>query len=228
MRLSILVSLFLLVPAASVAEARWKSDPDSGCKVWHSFPDQETVMHWKGKCIAGKAHGKGKMTWNYEQDGEKMLSFYLGEMKEGKMNGKGRAYFANGDRHYGNFRDDKKHGFGIYSKRDGAGYKGEYQNGMRHGHGVQVWADGSRYEGPFIDDQMHGRGAYYFGNGNRYEGPFVNGRMEGFGSAYYANGNRYEGPFKDDKMHGVGSCLRDNNQWASCEWREGEFVQFAK
>ena len=51
--------------------------------------------------------------------------------------------------------------------------------------------------------------------------------MEGFGSAYYANGNRYEGPFKDDKMHGVGSCLRGNNQWASCEWREGEKSEFA-
>ena len=54
------------------------------------------------------------------------------------------------------------------------------------------------------------------------------GKMEGFGSAYYANGNRYEGPFKDDKMHGVGSCLRENNKWASCEWRDGEFVGFAQ
>ncbi len=47
----------------------------------------------------------------------------LGQYKDGKINGKGTLYYADGDKYTGDFVNDKKEGEGIY-----------------------IWGNGNRYE----------------------------------------------------------------------------------
>jgi len=44
------------------------------------------------------------------------LSRYEGEFQEGKMHGKGKRYYANGNIYDGNFCEDKAHGQGRFYK----------------------------------------------------------------------------------------------------------------
>lgn len=218
--------ILLMLSAPAAAKGRWLEDASSGCKVWTANPKPDQEVRWSGKCLDGKATGRGKATWSLNADGKEVVSIYIGQMKDGKRHGTGSQYFADGARYYGEYQNNLPHGFGIYTSPDGGRYEGKYRNGKMHGAGVKTWPDGNWYEGPFVEDKMQGRGVYHYKNGNRYEGPFENGEMHGFGNAFYANGGRYNGPFVHDKMHGIGTCLRENDIWAKCEWEMGEFVRW--
>ena len=58
--------------------------------------------YWKD----GKLHGRGGYIWD---DG-----CYIGEYKEGKWDGEGTRYWAEGDRYEGGFKDDKRYGQGTH------------------------------------------------------------------------------------------------------------------
>ena len=53
-----------------------------------------------GQVVNGKAEGKGIRYWD---DGER----YEGDFKNGKIEGKGIYYYNNGDRYEGNFKNNK-------------------------------------------------------------------------------------------------------------------------
>ena len=87
----------------------------------------------------------------YDDNGEK----YIGEMKNGLKEGKGRMYFNNGSRYEGDFKNDKMEGKGILYFNDG------------------------RYEGDFKNDKMEGKGILYGLNGPILDGNWKDGKFTG-------------------------------------------------
>ena len=65
-----------------------------------------------------------------------MNKIFLGNYAEGKKNGIGKLYFA-----------------------DGSFYDGEFIANDIHGTGVYVWPDEKRYEGQWGKNKMHGNGS---------------------------------------------------------------------
>lgn len=61
---------------------------------------------------------------------------YIGDYKNGKKNGWGSFYFADGDRYIGYFKDNMRHGSGTYYWNNGDMYEGEWKNGKRDGEGT--------------------------------------------------------------------------------------------
>lgn len=227
--LIVLLALVVALPAgAQDKPGRWERDAKTGCMIWTANPLPEQSVHWTGPCVDDKARGRGTATWSINKGNKEIITYYVGEMEDGKRNGKGSQFFADGARYSGEYVNNIPDGFGIYTAPDGARYEGKYRHGKKHGIGVKTWPNGDWYEGPFVDDKMQGRGVFHYKNGNRYEGPFVKGEMQGFGTAYYTNGNRYRGPFVHGKMDGIGSCLREDDTWAACEWKNGEFVRWVE
>ena len=66
---------------------------------------------------------------------------YEGQLKNGKIEGKGIYYYNNGNRYVGDFKNEKREGKGIF-----------------------YWNDGNRYEGDFKNGKIEGKGIYYFNN----------------------------------------------------------------
>lgn len=53
---------------------------------------------------------------------------YVGEYKDGKMDGKGTFTFSNGDKYVGEWKDNKLNGQGTYTHADGTVEKGIWEN----------------------------------------------------------------------------------------------------
>ncbi|HSK13350.1 MAG TPA: hypothetical protein VK907_09045 [Phnomibacter sp.] len=103
---------------------------------------------------------------------------YVGQVKDGKANGRG---------------------VGIYSS--GSVYRGDWRNDLRHGEGIFEWSDGEKYEGEYHEDMRHGFGVYYWSNGLRYVGQWQNDKREGMGTLYDKNNKIVaEGTWKNDKV----------------------------
>jgi hypothetical protein len=58
---------------------------------------------------------------------------YVGDWKEGKADGEGIYYYADGDKYDGKWKDDLKHGYGVYAYSNGDSYEGEWQEDAKHG-----------------------------------------------------------------------------------------------
>ena len=54
---------------------------------------------------------------------------YVGEVKGGKTNGKGKITWADGDVYEGEWKDGKRTGKGKYTWADGDVYEGEFKDG---------------------------------------------------------------------------------------------------
>ena len=118
---------------------------------------------------------------------------YIGQVVNGKMEGKGIFYLNNGDRYEGDWKNDKYDGKGIY-----------YYNN-------EPWK-GDRYEGDWKNGKKEGKGIYYYNSGNRYEGDYKNDKKEGKGIAYYNDGDREMGDWKNGKKIGKHLILSKNGE----------------
>ena len=115
-----------------------------------------------GKLLNVKVDKTGKFY------GELMLGStrYIGEYSNGLPNGKGVAYFSNGD---------------IYD--------GDWFNGKREGKGKITYEDGTTYEGEFKNDMFNGQGIFLYRGGSKDIGRWLNGdRLEY--TQYYENGDK--------------------------------------
>lgn len=102
---------------------------------------------------------------------------YVGEIENGKANGKG---------------------FGFWTT--GSIYDGQWKENLRHGKGEFTWADGEKYQGEFAEDQREGFGIYYWKNGERYEGQWKEDRRNGEGTLYDSKGKvKYSGKWVNDE-----------------------------
>ena len=64
-----------------------------------------------------------------------------------------RIYFDDGSFYVGEVKDGKYDGRGTYTYPDGEKYEGEFKDGKRHGRGTMEFPDGSRYEGEWKEDR---------------------------------------------------------------------------
>lgn len=88
--------------------------------------------------------------------------YYEGEVLFGVPDGKGDAYYDNGNH-----------------------YSGEWKHGYVHGKGAFTNSNGSKYVGEFSYNKMHGNGTFYFATGNTQECRFINGMQDGTSTIYY-------------------------------------------
>lgn len=73
--------------------------------------------------------------------------------------------FSDGARYVGELRDGKLNGKGTYAWPDGAKYVGEFNDDKRHGQGSYTWPDGSKYVGEWRDNKPNGQGTHYSADG---------------------------------------------------------------
>ncbi|EPS58162.1 hypothetical protein M569_16654, partial [Genlisea aurea] len=91
-----------------------------------------------GSWIRGTPEGPaGKYRW---RNG----NVYVGDMRGGKMSGKGTLTWVNGDTYEGSWMNGLMHGFGVYTWADGGGsYVGTWTKGLKDGKGA-LYPRGSR------------------------------------------------------------------------------------
>lgn len=95
---------------------------------------------------------------------------YVGEWKDGQMDGEGEE-----------LSPDKR-----LVKKNFLLYKGTYKNGKREGFGTYNYENGSTYKGLFKLGLKHGVGEFFNTKGKlQYEGSYVNGVRSGLGTYYY-------------------------------------------
>ena len=83
-------------------EGNYIKDSKTGCLVWFKNSSSEDSVQWSGGCKEGYAHGKGTMT-GYTNGTQ--TSKYIGELRNGKPNGKGVFTFWGDRKLSGNFRE---------------------------------------------------------------------------------------------------------------------------
>ena len=151
-------------------------------------------------------------TINYANDDQ-----YLGEIKNGLRNGKGKMTYSNGNIYSGDWIDDVFHGKGTYLKPNGQSMSGDWENGYLI-RGQIIFFKGVMGEEKYIGEVVysffgypvpHGMGAYFYMNGDKYVGEFVDYKKEGKGTFTWANGDSYCGYWQDDEFHGKGILNKD-------------------
>ena len=151
-------------------------------------------------------------TINYANDDQ-----YLGEIKNGLRNGKGKMTYSNGNIYSGDWIDDVFHGKGTYLKPNGQSISGDWENGYLI-RGQIIFFKGVMGEEKYIGEVVygffgypipHGMGAYFCLNGDKYVGEFVDYKKEGKGTFTWANGDSYCGFWQDDEYHGNGILNKD-------------------
>jgi hypothetical protein len=140
-------------------DAHWHEDAKfidtdrPNCQTWDAEPQRNESVAWTGDCKAGKANGKGVLTWRYtNRQGDPQSETFSGTLVGGMGDGAVSIVFSDGDR-----------------------YDGMYRNGHRNGHGISVRTSGSRFEGEWKDGKPNGFGTYTTKDGTRYEGDWTEG-----------------------------------------------------
>ena len=147
-------------------------DPEPGKNldfVWEpdlsSLPGIDPVTH--------AATGKGRLVWRVRgsasYDPRTVYSTYVGEMRDGRPDGRGRLEL-----------------------RTGAVMEGTWKAGLLEGRGSYRDAGGSLYEGAFVAGRAEGRGRLAGRDGSIYEGDFRAGLRDGRGTTRLPGGTVYE------------------------------------
>ena len=122
----------------------------------------------------------------YEIDGN--LKF-VGNISEGKYQGKGNLY-----------KDNKLL------------YEGNFKDGLYEGNGVLYVDENNKYEGFFKEGKYNSFGKLYKDNYLCFEGEFIEGKKNGHGIFYYPNKQKYfEGNFEKNEIKGEGIKYYDNS-----------------
>lgn len=104
-----------------------------GCYTWNPHPQPEETVTWSGRCVNGRASGRGKRVWRFRDGGVWKSSSGEGEL-----------------------RDGKEHGHWILRRANGTVSEGAYVTGKRSGHWVYRIADGKIWEGSIVDGKLQG------------------------------------------------------------------------
>lgn len=127
-------------------------DAKTGCQVWSDNYSPNDSITWKGACKENYADGFGTLTWFQNQ---KPVATYVGIMKKGNPNGKGK-YIIND--------------YGIL--------QGNFLNGQLDGQGsAEYFNFGQKQIGNFKNGILNGQGEINFTDGRKLKGNFVNGNL---------------------------------------------------
>ncbi|PWF55308.1 C13 family peptidase [Massilia glaciei] len=171
---------------------------------------------------------------------------YHGQLRDGRLHGKGRLAWANGAWYEGAFERGLFEGAGQHRTSAGALYRGSFRRGLMDGPGRLAGADGAVYVGQFARNEFNGvgrktvpgRGVYagqfrdgqYHGLGQwsgadeRYAGQFRRGRPHGKGVMRYNAGGMFAGEFADGVFHGGGRYEKADGQTFVGQFVRGAFT----
>ena len=210
--------------------------------------------HGFGISISSDGNTLFKGIWDLDKIGnfglflEKNGDYYLGQLKEGKFEGKGELNIEGVSKYKGDFEYDLPNGKGIFEDFENLyKYNGDWEMGYKNGKGVLEFHDGTIYEGEFEYDLPHGKGSFEdfenlykyngdwemgykngkgvleFLDGTIYEGEFKNDLYDGTGALKFSNGDKYEGEFKEGNIKGKGKFV-----WNDGKRYDGEYEDFMK
>ncbi|AMP14309.1 C13 family peptidase [Collimonas pratensis] len=150
-----------------------------------------------GPLVDGKLQGKGKIRWTNGNT-------YEGNFEKGLFSGNGEMHFEKGSKYKGDFVNGRFQGKGRFDLAGGEYYAGEFSSNEFTGYGVHQGKNGVRQAGTFKKWQLEGPGRLSDAAGNTYEGIFTDGKLNQPGRYISKDGGRYEGDFKDGKLDGMG------------------------
>lgn len=120
-------------------------------------------------------------------------SFYEGDWKEGRIEGKGKLFYPSHKLAYeGEWKKDCFHGKGVFHKENFENsneigfdndpnkiyenwvtYIGSFQNDLKHGRGRLILTNGAVFDGEFIDGDIMGPGVLTLGTGKKIFGNWM-------------------------------------------------------
>ena len=148
--------------------------------------------------------------------------YYIGETKDGLMNGKGTRYWFSGKKWEGDWVAGEGRGRMVVFLDDELIYEGEMANSLPNGLGRYVDPEnGFVYEGAFVDFQREGEGCYFNDRGDKvYEGEWKADKCHGYGMYFLQGKCRYDGMWEYGKRNGQGvSYDEDGNEEYNGEWK---------
>lgn len=128
----------------------------------------------KGTFVNGTCHGIADASFVAFQELSKKI-------KKGCIDTASIGTISLKERYQGEYREGKCEGTGGYWYADGTYYSGTFKNGKREGQGLCLFPNDDSYEGEWQGDRMTGRGRYTEANGESYEGEWVNNLRHGKG-----------------------------------------------
>lgn len=160
-------------------------------------------------------------------------SVYVGQWKNGKRQGRGEQYFADGSFYEGYWVNNMQNGRGRSIDITGDTTEGEFFNDALHGNGAYYkyheetfdsdWPEKNVFKGNFVQGIKCGQGKFVASDGTSYEGEWKDDKRNGKGKYTYSEGRVYEGDWVNDKMHGKGKYT-----WPDGKYYEGGYVNDLK
>jgi len=184
--------------------------------IWTTVQSQNKSICLSGNC----KDGYGTFIWG--KDSKTSGDKYVGNWQNGKCNGQGVYFFADGASYVGEFIDNTFEGYGILINPKNERYEGYWKTGQKEGIGTFYASNGTVKLGRWHKDEFaqadtshlnrclsgdcnDGFGIYVWSNGERYEGNWQNNKRNGKGLNYYITGAKYDGFWKDDLKDGAGT-----------------------
>jgi hypothetical protein len=187
----------MLCPLAARAQQDRVSAPAANQKtITYPASDAAGRRQYVGGVKAGKAHGRGTLTWNCG-------SRFEGQFKNDKLTGHGTYTWPDGKTYTGMWKDGKANGKGVLkngAKSDSSmkEYDGEWREGLMHGYGRELLVNCEEYSGQWTYNNRHGHGQFTWANGDRFEGEFRDHKMHGYGVLRFPNGRKVRIEFDND------------------------------
>lgn len=177
--------------------------------------NQTSAMHKPAAAVKVTIEEIPSAHYGLEEEGEERGPFdvtdggtYTGQVKEGKMNGRGTWIGPDGDYYYGYWKDNLRQGKGRYISIKGDVFDGEWRAGCKEGKGLLQRLNGYLYRGQWLEDLPHGKGYEREAGGAVYEGEFIAGARHGEGTLNDAKlGINYKGSFRDGVYEGQGTRI---------------------
>ena len=197
----------------------------SSGEIYKGSWNSNNKRHGYGISISSDGNTLFKGKWDSDKVGNfglflgKNGDYYMGQLKEGKFEGKGELEIQGVSRYKGEFRNDLPEGKGIFEDYENFyKYNGDWVMGCKTGRGVLEFSDGTKYEGEFKNDLYDGIGVLKFSNGNKYEGEFVEGNVKGKGKFNWNDGKRYDGEYEDFMKNGFGKFYWNEDKYYEGQW----------
>ena len=139
-----------------------------GKQAFDMFTDNDLIESQLPTCVLDnpKSWNNCQGTTTTETGNGTVTAKYVGEFQYGKMDGKGKLTYSNGDKYIGQFKDGNINGYGTFISEIGLKYVGEFINWEKNGHGTQTSANGEKYVGEFRNGKKDGQGTLYSSDGS--------------------------------------------------------------